>query len=485
MAKLRIPAMLLLFVSAALIEVFRLSSLSALANADIWWHLSSGLWMLDHHAFPHSGLFSQSASLPWIATSWAYDLLLALVYKIVGLRAIPVLLMFLNAGLAVVTFLLAGGLRGRFWVAFALSAIAQYILGAIPPGPGYFSALFFGIELLLLLEARRSGSDFPPLLLPLVFLLWANVHVQFVYGVGLLILFVIVVACERWWHSASNPELDLRAVLKIVGVTTVATLLTPYLYRPYAVFFVTTFNSGNQYLSEFRALGFRKPQDYLLLLLAMSAFLTLGLRRSRDLFQIGLLAGCLGLSFYAQRDAWLVALASLAVIGEALTGARSRDTEISREKLSLSRQIWIAACASVVILMIAAFLRIPHRREVLVAKAGTSYPVAACDYIREHRLPQPLFNAYEWGGFLTWYLPEYPVAIDGRADLYGGDTVAEYSKVMNADVPYTEYPAVAGAKTILLPKNAIMAAGLSSVPIFKVAYSDDVAIVLTRNDASE
>ena len=77
------------------------------------------------------------------------------------------------------------------------------------------------------------------------------------------------------------------------------------------------------------------------------------------------------------------------------------------------------------------------------------------------------------------------MAIDGRTDLYGGDTVAEYSKVMNADVPYTEYPAVAGAQTILLPKNAIMAAGLSSVPIFKVAYSDDVAIVLTRWDANE
>ena len=65
-----------------------------------------------------------------------------------------------------VTFLLAGGVRGRFWLAFALSAVAQYILGAIPPGPGYFSALLFGIGLLLLREARRSGSDFPLLFLP-------------------------------------------------------------------------------------------------------------------------------------------------------------------------------------------------------------------------------------------------------------------------------------------------------------------------------
>jgi len=485
MAKLRIPAMVLLFVSAALIEVFRLWSLSALTNADVWWHLSSGLWILRHRAFPHNGLFSQSSSLPWIASSWGYDLLLAVAYKLVGLRAIPLLLIFFRAGLAVVTFLLAGGLRGKFWLAVGLSAVAQYILSAMPPGPGYLSTLLFGIELLLLLEARRTGSYRPFLWLPLLLLLWANLHVQFVYGVLLLLLFVGTVACERWLRVPSERPLDLGTVLKIAGISLVATVLTPYFYRPYGVFFATTFSSANQYLPEFRALGFRQPQDYVLLLLAMSAFLTLGLRRSRDMFQIGLLFGSLAVSFYAQRDIWLVALASLAVIGEAVAEARTSVVTSASEKPSLPREVWIAACAAVAILIVVAFVRLPRTREALVAKAGASYPVAACNYIREHRLAQPLFNAYEWGGFLTWYLPEYPVAIDGRTDLYGGDTVAEYSKVMNADVPYTEYPAVAGAQTILLPKNTIMAAGLSSVPIFKVAYSDDVAIVLTRRDPNE
>jgi len=56
---------------------------------------------------------------------------------------------------------------------------------------------------------------------------------------------------------------------------------------------------------------------------------------------------------------------------------------------------------------------------------------------------------------------------------------------MNAEVPYTQYAAVSGAQTILLPKRAIMAGALSSVPIFKVAYSDDVAVVLSRKVGSE
>ena len=307
MAKLRIPAILVLFSAAAAIEAFRLTSLSSLNNADIWWHLSAGLWMLQHRAVPHSGIFSQASKHPWMAASWADDLLLAVTYKALGLRAIPWLLMCFKAALGVLTFVLARGTRGRFWLAVGLSVVAQYILGAVQPGPAYFSALFFGIELLFLLEARRSEDGRWLWWLPLLFLVWANLHVQFVYGVVVLLLFLGAVAIEQLRNVSAS--LSVAQVGKIIGATLAATVVTPYLYEPYAAFFKTTFNSANKYLPDFQALGFRQPQDYLLLLLAMAAFLTLGLRRSRDLFQIALLAFSLGLSFYAQRDIWLVVLA--------------------------------------------------------------------------------------------------------------------------------------------------------------------------------
>jgi len=285
--------------------------------------------------------------------------------------------------------------------------------------------------------------------------------------------------------TSSTSSLALGNVAKIIAMSLGATFVTPYWCRPYGVFFATTFSSANQYLPDFHALGFRQPQDYLLLLLAMAAFLALGLRRSRDVFQIGLLAGCLTMSFYAQRDIWLVALAALAVIGEAITSGPAGAPAASAEKKRWTREVLIAATVSLGILVLAAATRIPSSRAALLAKAGQTYPVAASDYIRDHRLVQPLFNAYQWGGFLTWYLPEYPVAIDGRTELYGEDVVTQYSKVMNADERYTEYSALAEAQTILLPKSAIMGEALSSVPIFKVAYSDDVAVVLSRRSANE
>lgn len=472
----RIPALILLFTIAATLEAVHCDSLANVsANSDIWWHLSSGLWILHNHALPHSGLFSQLSGLPWIASSWAYDLKLAIFYKLFGLASIPVFLMFFKAALAVLLFLLAGGRRGNFWSAVALSALAQYILAGVQPTPAYCSILLFGVELLLLVESRRRGDWRLLFWIPPLVLVWANLHVQFAYGIALLALFLAATAAAA--KLSNRPDQTPGRVSTIAALSLGATFITPYIYHPWGVFFATTLSPANSYLPDFQAPGFRQPQDYLLLLLAMGAFLALGLRRSRDFFQISLLMVCAALSFYSQRDIWLVTLAAVAVIGNVQT---SEKTSRSRSNPALA-----AAIISIGILMIAAVTCIPHHHEALMTKVARNYPVTASNYIREHHLPQPMFNAFEWGGFLTWYLPEYPVAIDGRTDLYGGDFVIEYSKVMNAETRYTDFPALANARTILLPRHAIMAEALSSVPAFKVAYTDDVAVVLTRNAVTE
>jgi hypothetical protein len=499
----QVGALALLFAAFPLLEAVQCRSLSSLTNSDIWWHLSTGLWMLQHHALPHTGIFSQAAERPWIAASWLFDLKLAIYYRLLGLRAIPMCAMFFKAGLGVVTFLLAGGRRGNFWGAVAISVIAQYVLGGLPATALYGSVIFLGVELLLLLESRQHAQMLW-WLAPL-FLVWANVDVNFVYGLGALVLFVFAEVVSAALQSASTGAGFTAALTRSAtqkkraflagALCFVATLFTPYFYRPYQVFFATAWNGANAYLPDHKALGFRQPQDYVLLLFVMAAFLALGLRRSRNLFLIAALAAGAGLSFYSQHDAWLVTLAAVAVMGETLAGAvhpaeardaETRDEAETRDKKDASakypaggRTIWIAAALTAVALVAAAAALVP-RSGRLMTKVAESYPVAAADSIRSHRMAQPIFNAFEWGGFLTWYLPEFPVAIDGRVDLYGDDFIIEYSKVMNADVRYTEFPALAGAQTIVLPRTAIMAQAMATVSGYKVAYQDDVAVVISR-----
>ena len=464
---LRLPVLLLLFTTAAVVESMRLTSLSSLAGADIWWHLRTGLWMAHNHALPRNGIYSQSSELPWFAVNWSYDLLLAGAYRLLGLRALPALLMACKAALAAVTFLLAGGWQGRFWPAVALSALVQYVLGAVPATPVYFSLLLFGVELLLLFESRSGRQVRLLFWLPPLFLVWVNISPDFVYGIAALAIFLSAQVIQERGQIGQGMTMCVAGVLSFI-----ATFLSPYGYHSWGTFLANMVSGANRYFPDYLAMSFHQPQDYLLLLLTMAAFLSLGLRRSRDWFQIALLAGSAALSFHSRRDIWLVCLTASAILGQALSNPAA--TELT------SRLQWrLASLLLAALVLIAAFeFRVPRSNETLLAEVGKSYPVAACNFIRENHLPQPLFNDLQWGGFLTWYQADLPVAIDGRTNLYSDSDYITYSKVMNADLPYVAYPAFAQARTILLPRHSIIAEALSSVPAFKVVYRDNVSTVL-------
>jgi hypothetical protein len=450
---------------AGVVEAVRVTSLTSLSASDVWWHLRSGLWILQNHALPHFGIYSQSAQLPWAESSWLYDVMVAVAYKLAGIAALPAALMLFRAALAVITFVLAGGTRGRFWVASVLSLAVQYILVGVAPTPTFCSVLFFGLELILLFETRRGAG--PSLLLwaiPL-FLVWANVSPQFVFGMGAFLLFVI-------WEAFKRHALAAQRGLPVFGLSLVASLATPYTYKPWASCLHSITSDANQYFPDRLAMRFHQPQDYLLLLLTMAAFLSLGIRRSRDPFLISTLVASAALSFYSQSLVWLVAIVSVSVIAD------SMEPENNTRNLVSARALRTSAAASFLVLVAAFVFLVPHKEGTLISKTSTIYPVAAADYIRNHKLAQPLFNAYEWGGFLMWYMPDYPVAIDGRTDLYPDDVYVTYSKILNADLPMSAYPSLAQARTILLPRKSLLARALSAVPSFKVVYQDEVSTVL-------
>lgn len=477
----RIAAVVMLLSFAAVWESLQLSSLE---NQEIWSHLRIGSWILQNKSWPEVGLFSTAANHPWRDLHWGYDALVAAGYRILGLRVIPGLMMCFRLALAVLTFFLAGG-RRKLWSAVALSAVAQYVLAYLGPDSASMSVLFFGITLLLLLTARRSGKQRVLFVLPVMFLVWANLDIGFIYGTALYLLFLtallfvqVSVVRKGQLPEQLSRKIPVRTAALVGAGSLLATLVNPYSYYAYGAFFADQNNAANSYLPDYNAMRFHQPQDYLLLLLAMATLCVLGMRRTRDPFSIGVLLGCLILAFYAQRDTWLVTLAAVAFIGDSITQASSTAVP---EKVGLSRSQEIRAVFAAVVIAVVAFaVFVPRDHKTLLAKIAKHYPVRASEYIRQHHLPAPLFNSYAWGGFLTWYLPEYSVAIDGRRGLYPQDEEVDYFKVMKADIPYQLYPPMSLARTLLLNKTEVMAEALRTLPGFQVAYEDDISVVLLQ-----
>lgn len=480
----RMISFVLLLSLGAIVESSRLLSLR---SPEIWGHLQMGQWILQHKSWPRTGLFSQAANFPWRDFSWGYDGLAALAYRLAGLRALPALQMGFCVVLAGITFLLAGGRRGKFWSAVAFSVVAQYVLSEMGPVPAAASVVLFGVELLLLLEIRRSGNLRLLFVLPVLSLLWSNLDLGFVYGIGLYLLFIATLAAEKMslaanWHWVERPsrEIPLRAAALAGCVGMLAGLVTPYGYHGYASFFANQFSAANRYLPGYTAMRFHQPRDYVLLLLAMSAFLYVGRQRSRDFFQLGALIACTALSFHAQRENWLVTLAAVSTIGEAILPKSEKAVDDRWFHWNKHALASVGLTSAAVFLAFA--LRVPHERQVLLGKIAENFPVHACDVIRQHQFPAPLFNSYAWGNFLMWYLPEYPVAIDGRRGLYPMEEEINYFKVMNGDVPYRSLPVMKQARTLLLDKQGMMGEALRDVPGFHVAYEDDISIVLLQEE---
>jgi hypothetical protein len=480
----RLLLLTLLFSTAA---VYEGAHQSALVSGDVWWHLRTGLWILQYHAIPRTGLFSQYSDLPWMASSWGYEVLLAATYKLFGLRAIPILLMGLKVALAVVTFLLARAGRANLWTAVFLSAIAQYVIPNLQPVPAVLSILFFGLELVVLVQSRRSGQLRSLFWLPLLFVVWANLHIQFVIGLLLLGVFLIALFLEHALRTAGVTllsdrilPLPLTKVGAIAGLSLLCTLATPNTIRLFPDVVRGLYSSvAFQHGAEMRAMSFRRPQEFVLMVLVMAAFFALGRRRSLALFELmALVAGTL-LAFRIQRDAWIAVLPAVTVLADGFHWQRIGSDDWS--STSWWQKPLVAALTTTI--FIAAAVHLPDRAD-LMNKISENFPVKACDFITKNHLPQPLFNAYSWGGFLTWYLPEYPVAIDSRVDLYGDEVLTSYFQVITGNERLDANTSLASARTLLLERQSGMADALIRLPVlssqYRKLYDDNLAVVFVR-----
>jgi exopolysaccharide biosynthesis protein len=107
--------------------------------------------------------------------------------------------------------------------------------------------------------------------------------------------------------------------------------------------------------------------------------------------------------------------------------------------------------------------------------------VDAANYLRTHPVGGPLYNSFDWGGFLSFYMPEYPVAIDGRTDLYGDAMDSQFLASEGAEASYATDPYLNEAGVVILKNKVPLAKLLPTDSRFRVIYRDDVATVLARN----
>jgi hypothetical protein len=207
-------------------------------------------------------------------------------------------------------------------------------------------------------------------------------------------------------------------------------------------------------------------EDFLL----VSGWGFLGLLAGRNI-SIFALAGALALARHAEP--------LLAAWGEA-TGLRLRSTRrVTRAQSVLN---WTLLLLIALAAGLKTWTVVPEEanREALAA----FLPLEAVEYIQEKQPPGRLFNSYNWGGYLLWALPDYPVFVGGRTDLYDDAVIDDWFTVARGEDGWERIMDSWYIHLVLVEPGLPLVPNLESAG-WEQLYADEVAVVYARDPGPE
>jgi len=416
-----IPAIaLLLFIS----YICLLYLLRPIHDPDFFWHIATGRWIFEHRALPHHDPFSYTTpamlsdrEIFLLTSYWLSQLIYYLSYLSAGWPGILLLRLPL---LFFTLYFIYKRMRGVDLItSLSLLLLSAVVLLQSYPldRPQVFSFMFFSI-LIYLMERIRDGSKKPIHLysIPIIMVIWANMHGGFILGQGILLVYLITELIKLLHPSLIPAQRDvLRRLIPACLLGIIAGFINPNAIR---VFNVIEVNSpARQSILEFKStlnvflslMQAQIPLYWLLLLLTILSTLRDLLRKRLDITSLILLTGLGYFSFMHIRYVAFFMIWAPPIAGGMLSSIRSRIPRPLTTALIIT--------GSIIVLMRSG--EAVNIKNLTTFRRGhfisNYYPEYAVRFIRQAGLKPRMYNYYDWGGYLIWRLyPEKAVFIDGR-----------------------------------------------------------------------
>ena len=429
-------------------------------NGDVWWGMAAGRYITEHREIPRADVFSHTfAGRPWINPEWLTHVLYYNLYHHLGENSLVVL----RGGLIVLIFGAALALcvmRSRSWlVSLPVVAFGAWVCRVfLDCRPQLFTFLYSVLLLLILHLFRRRGQQKLLFLIPLILFVWAQQHGGFIFGILLLAGNLAAESGKRLLRLPSDPLPwdKIRSLAVVTLIAALAVLANPWTYEAYVhPLSFSKAGGSNAYLeitSEWvpPRLVAGDPASpvrfWVLLLLAAVVILPVALVRWRsfDFNDVGL-AAVLALVFALQHRRFipLFTILTLPLLAWAIRfwvdwllhgrDGRSRWRPGSPLPAGAARRLRrLATAAGVGAWLLFAFL--PPLRLLKIHRSYAAYlygdipgntlfrantfhlyyPEQAIRFLRQAGVSGHMFNFFNWGGYLQFFLPEQPVFIDGR-----------------------------------------------------------------------
>jgi hypothetical protein len=515
-----------------LLAVLTCTSLSTrlLGDAGIGWHIRTGQQILASYAVPRVDSFSSTmGGKPWFAWEWLYDVIVGELERWAGLNGVVWFTAVVIAGVFASTFRLLLRRGTNVFVALVL------LLLAASASMIHFLARPHVLSWLLTLawfwildssetdcmqtdpagpSATRSTATGRRLwLLPLLMLVWVNVHGGFLIGFVLLAIYWLSAIWYAVWLKENKfPEflakLRCRAQarsLAAVGLAAgVASLVNPYGWKLHAHIYGYLSNRFlMEHIDEFQSPNFHGVAQRCFALLMLATMVAVASQARAVRVSEGLvILFALYSGLYASRNIPVSSLLLALVIGPLLSGAiknlggdvirfqRLGDREVAfTERMvtvesSLQGHLWAIAAAAFLIVIAAYGGRLGANQLMDAHFDPKRFPASAVDFLdRKTAGERDAVTVPDyWGGYLIYRLyPRTLVALDDRHDLYGEEFFKSYLKMVRVEPGWDGLLDKYQARCVLVPKGSALANILEQRPPWKRVYTDDVGVVFERN----
>ncbi len=453
-------------------------------DPDMWWHLKMGQVVWITHAVPTIDLFSFTTNHhAWVPHEWLSQVAIFAAYHWGGYSGLMLGFCLASGAILIAGYALCSLYSGNPKVSL-LGALVVFVFATVGLSirPQLIGYLLLLVELILI-HCGRTRSVRWFWALPPLFALWINCHGSFFLGllVGCAFLFASFfefqagsLIARRWDRRSRNTLIAALAVsipalfLNPDGLKQVLYPLDTLVHQPV----------GLSTVQEWLPLALN-GQRGVLFLLTLAVILLLVVVRKPDLYfeELILLAAGVWLAGSHDRMLFVFGIFAAPILSRMLGGLwENYDPATDR----------IAPNAVLIGLsFLVCWAAFPSSQNLALQIEAKS-PVKAVRFIQTHHLAGPMLNDYNDGGYLIWAMPEHPVFIDGRGDVF------EWTGVLQQ---FGDWANLNSDPEALLDKYHIqfclLAQGMPEARVlpllgsWKVVYSDDLNVVLVRTASSQ
>jgi len=450
-------------------------------DPDLWWHIKYGQTILATHHWPTTEAYSFTvAGQHWLAYEWLGDVVLAAAYGVGGLRGLGALLIILGSAFALALYYFTTIRCGNPKAGFLATAILLNLANWFNLRPQMLGYLYL-ILALIVLEKFRQGKRRVVWLLPLLLLVWTNTHGSWIIGLGTIAVYLgsglvnlrLGSLETQLWSAEQRRHLTMAFLLSAF-----ATLITPYgAGLAKFPFIVGSSPMGLANVQEWQSMAFNLPGDKLFLVLLLGFLVAQVLARPRwrleelGLFLFGTAMACMHVRFLALFVAFSAPLFAV-ILARWLP------------KYERAKEVYALNAAIILGLVGVMVWYFPSQNDYMRAVEG-NFPAGAVQYLDTHSVPDPMYNSYQFGGYLLWARgPEHKVFIDGRTEVYERAGVfSDQVALMNLKPGSLDVLEKYNIQSCLLLPGEALSTLLTQLPDWKKVYVDEGSVLFVRRQS--